>query len=161
MNSSRTIVCTAGILVEPPTRMPSSTSAALSPASRSAFCTGSLERSIRSATSCSNFERVKLICKCFGPLLSAVMNGRLISVLVELESSIFAFSAASLNLCKAILSEAKSIPLDFLNSLTIHSIIRWSKSSPPRCVSPFVDFTSNTPSPSSRIEISNVPPPRS
>ncbi len=36
-----------------------------------------------------------------------------------------------------------------------------SKSSPPRNVSPFVDFTSNTPSPISRIEMSNVPPPRS
>ena len=36
-----------------------------------------------------------------------------------------------------------------------------SKSSPPRKVSPLVDFTSNTPSPTSRIEMSNVPPPRS
>ena len=40
-------------------------------------------------------------------------------------------------------------------------MITWSKSSPPRWVSPLVDLTSNTPSPSSRIEISNVPPPRS
>ena len=36
-----------------------------------------------------------------------------------------------------------------------------SKSSPPRKVSPLVDFTSNTPSPISRIETSKVPPPRS
>ena len=36
-----------------------------------------------------------------------------------------------------------------------------SKSSPPKNVSPLVDFTSNTPSPNSRIETSNVPPPRS
>ena len=36
-----------------------------------------------------------------------------------------------------------------------------SKSSPPRCTSPLVDLTSKTPSPSSKIEISNVPPPRS
>src|SRR3979411_1214264 len=36
-----------------------------------------------------------------------------------------------------------------------------SKSSPPRKVSPLVDFTSNTPSPISRIETSNVPPARS
>ena len=28
-------------------------------------------------------------------------------------------------------------------------------------MSPFVDFTSNTPSPISKIEISNVPPPKS
>ena len=36
-----------------------------------------------------------------------------------------------------------------------------SKSSPPRNVSPLVDFTSNTPSPISSTEMSNVPPPRS
>jgi len=40
-------------------------------------------------------------------------------------------------------------------------MIIWSKSSPPRCVSPLVDLTSKTPSPSSRIDISKVPPPRS
>src|SRR2546428_4977057 len=40
-------------------------------------------------------------------------------------------------------------------------MMRWSKSSPPRKVSPLVDLTSNTPSPTVRIEISNVPPPRS
>ena len=36
-----------------------------------------------------------------------------------------------------------------------------SKSSPPKWVLPFVDLTSNTPSPNSRIETSNVPPPKS
>src|SRR6202022_4438844 len=36
-----------------------------------------------------------------------------------------------------------------------------SKSSPPRKVSPLVDFTSNTPSPISRIDMSKVPPPKS
>jgi len=40
-------------------------------------------------------------------------------------------------------------------------MMRWSKSSPPRNVSPFVAFTSKTPSPISRIEMSKVPPPRS
>ena len=52
-----------------------------------------------------------------------------------------------------------------LNSPTIQSMTRWSKSSPPRCVSPFVDFTSNWREPStsysSRTEMSYVPPPRS
>jgi len=37
----------------------------------------------------------------------------------------------------------------------------WSKSSPPRCVSPLVDLTSNTPPFISRMDTSNVPPPRS
>ena len=56
----------------------------------------------------------KLIC--FGPVLSAVINGRFISVCVAEDSSIFAFSAASFNLCKANLSDFKSIPFSFLNS---------------------------------------------
>ena len=41
------------------------------------------------------------------------------------------------------------------------SMMTWSKSSPPRCVSPLVDFTSVTPPPISKIEMSKVPPPRS
>jgi len=36
-----------------------------------------------------------------------------------------------------------------------------SISSPPQAVSPFVDLTSKTPSSTSKIETSNVPPPRS
>ncbi len=40
-------------------------------------------------------------------------------------------------------------------------MMRWSKSSPPRWLLPDVANTSNTPSPSSRMETSNVPPPRS
>ena len=72
----------------------------------------------------------------------------------------FAFSA-SFNLWSASLSVFKSIPLSFLNSFARYSTIASSKSSPPKKVSPFVDLTSNTPSPISKIEISNVPPPKS
>ena len=54
-----------------------------------------------------------------------------------------------------------SIPLSFLNSLVRYSTKTLSKSSPPNDVSPLVDLTSNTPSPISNIDISNVPPPRS
>src|SRR4030095_11696296 len=53
------------------------------------------------------------------------------------------------------------MPWSFLNSATIKSTIALAKWSPPRWLSPFVAFTSKTPSPSSRIETSNVPPPRS
>ena len=77
------------------------------------------------------------------------------------ESSIFAFSAASFNLCKANLSDFRSIPFSFLNSDKRYSTIVLSKSSPPKNVSPLVDLTSKTPSPSSKIETSNVPPPKS
>ena len=37
-------------------------------------------RSTRSPTSCSSLARVRVMVRCFGPLASAVMNGRLISV---------------------------------------------------------------------------------
>ena len=40
-------------------------------------------------------------------------------------------------------------------------MMRSSRSSPPRCVSPLVAFTSTTPSPTSSTEMSNVPPPKS
>src|SRR3954463_2241870 len=58
-------------------------------------------------------------------------------------------------------SLARSMPSLFLNSETSHSMIRSSRSSPPRWVSPLVAFTSTTPSPTSRIEMSKVPPPKS
>jgi len=44
------------------------------------------------------------------------MKGKLISVCVAEDNSILAFSAASFNLCKASLSDLKSMPLSFLNS---------------------------------------------
>lgn len=96
-----------------------------------------------------------------GPDASAVINGRLISVSWDADNSIFAFSAVSFSLWRAILSCLRSMPCSFLNSPIIHSIILRSKSSPPRKVLPFVDFTSVTPSPISSIDISKVPPPRS
>ena len=65
------------------------------PASLSALRQGSIERSTRSAMSDSNFARLMVCCRCFGPEASAVMKGRLMSVEVPLESSIFAFSQAS------------------------------------------------------------------
>ena len=73
---------------------------------------------MRSSTKASNLALVNLILICFGPVLSAVINGKFISVCAADESSIFAFSAASFNLCKASLSVFKSIPLSFLNSET-------------------------------------------
>ena len=51
---------------------------------------------MRSSTSASSLARVSFRVRCFGPDASAVMKGRLISVCVEDDSSILAFSAASL-----------------------------------------------------------------
>ena len=66
------------------------------------------------------------------------MNGRLISVCIELDSSILAFSAASFRRCSAMRSLRRSMPCSFRNSSASQSMTRWSKSSPPRCVSPLV-----------------------
>ena len=48
-----------------------------------------------------------------------------------------------------------------LNSLTKKSTKTLSKSSPPKCVSPAVALTSNTPSSIDSNDTSNVPPPKS
>ena len=89
------------------------------------------------------------------------MYGKLISVDALELNSIFAFSAASFKRCKAIGSLRKSMFSSAMNSSANQLMITWSKSSPPKCVSPSVDFTSNTPSPNSSTETSNVPPPKS
>ena len=156
-----TICCTAGIRVEPPTRITSLMSLVFRPASWRALRQGSMVLWIRSSHSCSNMARDNVFTRCLGMPSSCVIYGRLISVLVELESSILAFSAASLRRCRAMGSLRRSMPFSCWNSSASQVMMRWSKSSPPRWVSPLVAFTSNTPSPSSRIEISNVPPPRS
>ena len=84
---SRTSSWTLGMRVWPPTRITSSICLAVSPASFSACRHGSAVRSIRSMTSCSSLARVSVMTRCFGPLASAVMNGRLISVCSVLDSS--------------------------------------------------------------------------
>jgi hypothetical protein len=77
---------------------------------------GSKVLSTKFSTKASSFALVNFKLICFGPVLSAVINGRLISVCVADDNSIFAFSAASFSLCNASLSPFKSIPLSFLNS---------------------------------------------
>ena len=109
---------THGTLVDPPTNNILWISFAVTPASFIACSTGTLVASTKSLINSSNFALVNVISKCFGPWASAVMNGKLICVCCIPESSILAFSAASFNLCIAILSDFKSIPFDFLNSDT-------------------------------------------
>lgn len=62
---------------------------------------------------------------------------------------------------KTMYPSSSQIPTSFLNSPARKLTSVLSKSSPPRNVSPLVDFTSNTPFWISRMEISKVPPPRS
>ena len=73
------------------------------------------------------------------------MKGRLIWVSWVVESSIFAFSAASYSRWSEFLSAERSIPWSRLNSATIHSTIALSQLSPPRWLSPAVALTSKTP----------------
>ncbi len=132
-----------------------------SSASARALRVGSMVFSTRSSVSSSNFARVSVMSRCFGPVASAVINGRLMLVVVTPDNSILAFSAASFSLWAAILSLRRSMPLSRLNSAAIQSMTRWSKSSPPRRLLPLVARTSNTPSAISRMDTSKVPPPRS
>ena len=73
-------------------------------ASASALRTGSIERSTSGAIICSSFARDRRMSRCIGPPAPTVTYGRLMLVSCTLESSIFAFSAASLRRCRAILS---------------------------------------------------------
>ena len=160
-NSSLTLAWTAGMRVEPPTRMTSSIWETVRPASLRAWVTGRTERSTRAWVRLSNLARVSVSSRCLGPVASAVMKGRLMEVLVVPERSILAFSAASLMRCRAILSLRRSTRFSFRNSSATQLMMASSKLSPPRWVSPLVLLTSKTPSPISRMEMSKVPPPRS
>ena len=113
-----TVSCTSGTRVEPPTSNTLSILSNVRPESFIAWFTGSTVDSTKSEINSSNLDLVKVISKCFGPVESAVINGRLICVCCIPESSILAFSAASFKRCIAILSFDKSIPLSFLNSET-------------------------------------------
>ena len=105
---------TAGILVEPPTNNTLSMSFASMPASFIAILTGSVVFSTKSWVSSLNFALLKSMFKWSGPAAVAEMNGKLMFVVIVVESSFLAFSAASFNLCKLILSWVKSTPFSFL-----------------------------------------------
>ena len=107
---------TAGILVEPPTNNTSSISETESPASAKALLVGPIVFSTKSAVNSLNLALDKSIFMCFGPSAVAVMNGRFMLVDIVEDNSFLAFSAASFNLCNAILSDLKSTPSAFLNS---------------------------------------------
>mmetsp|Transcript_37318 Transcript_37318/g.66807 ORF Transcript_37318/g.66807 Transcript_37318/m.66807 type:complete len:203 (+) Transcript_37318:832-1440(+) len=88
---------TAGMRVEPPTRMTSLMSDSDRLASLRALCTGTLQRSRRSEHNFSNCARVMVVSMCLGPVSVAVMKGRDMEVCVADDSSILAFSAASVS----------------------------------------------------------------
>ena len=71
--NSLTLSCTFGMRVMPPTRITSSMSVTVTPASLMAVRHGAMVRSISSSTSDSSLARVSLMFRCFGPEASAVM----------------------------------------------------------------------------------------
>ena len=83
------------------------------------------------------------------------------SVCVDWDNYILAFYAAYLSLWIAVLSFETSSPDCFLNSSSKCFWTIPSTSYPPQAVSPLVAFTYITPWLISKIEISNVPPPKS
>src|SRR5439155_24653295 len=68
---------------------------------------------------------VSFMTGCLGPVASAVMKGRLTSVSSRVESSILAFSEASLRRCSAIWSLVRSMPCSLRNSAVIQRIMDW------------------------------------
>ncbi len=152
---------TIGILVGPPTMMILSMLSTVRFASFIACVIDVLQRDTMGSTISSSFARVIVLTRCFGPVESDDMNGRLISVCIVVESSIFAFSHASRTLQKAMLSFERSIPVSFWNSPITYFVRASSISEPPSLVSPDVESTSNTPSLKSMMVTSRVPPPRS
>ena len=68
---------TLGIRVIPPTSTTSLISPAETPASAKAFLQGSMERVIRSSTSCSSLDLVSLSTRCLGPLASRGDKGQI------------------------------------------------------------------------------------
>ncbi len=115
-----------GMRVEPPTSTTSLICWGVRPASFSAAMNGPRQRSVRSAVSASNLARVSVVSRCFGPVWSAVMNGRLIVVSRREDSSILARSAASVRRWSAWRSAFRSMPFSFLNSSASQSTTRRS-----------------------------------
>ena len=62
---------------------------------------GVLQRKIKSEQSSSKNALVSSLSRCFGPSGVTEINGKFIELCVKVDSSIFAFSAASVSLCNA------------------------------------------------------------
>ena len=115
--SSLDEVDTAGMRVEPPTSSTWSILSLVRPASRIAWSNGPRHASSRSWVSSWNFARESVSSRCSGPSRGGGDERQVDRRLLQTSSSsIFAFSAASLRRCVAILSAPRSTPCAFLNS---------------------------------------------
>ena len=117
--TSLTNFLTKGILVGPPTMTILLISELDNFASSNAFRIEGLHLSTIGLINSSNFALVILNSRFLAPADgSCAINGKLISVSITVDNSIFAFSQASLILVIAVESEDKSTPSFFLNSST-------------------------------------------
>ena len=115
--TSLTNFLTSGILVGPPTMTILLISEFDNFASSNALRIEGLHLSTIGPINSSNFARVILNSRFFAPADgSCAINGKLMSVSITVDNSIFAFSHASLILVIAVESELKSTPSFFLNS---------------------------------------------
>mmetsp|Transcript_32269 Transcript_32269/g.80930 ORF Transcript_32269/g.80930 Transcript_32269/m.80930 type:complete len:230 (+) Transcript_32269:901-1590(+) len=148
---------TLGMRVEPPTSTISSMSDFLSLASSSTLRTGPRVFLNRSMFSSSKRARVRVSMRSLPPWKFSISMRAWMAV----DKERFARSTSLFSFWMARLSLDASRPVFFLKTLRKWVITRWSKSSPPRWVSPLVARASKTPSSMVRTDTSKVPPPRS
>ena len=118
---------------------------------------GRIQRVKKGSHRLSNLARVRAVWKsCPSAILSTS-----ICAWVDEERARLARSQAVRRRRRAFALLVISSLVFFLNSATHQSTIALSKSSPPRCVSPAVAFTSKIPSSSVNTDKSCVPPPQS
>ena len=148
-----------GILVEPPTSTMSSTCSFVMPASSRTCCISGRHFSKSGWQSYSNLLRDISTSRSS----SGAKFSQLTFMFWANESSRFAFSHAVRRrvIARALVFLISTPDVYFLNSAMQYSISTLSKSFPPKCVSPFVAFTSSKPLSMFNSVTSNVPPPRS
>mmetsp|Transcript_3693 Transcript_3693/g.9155 ORF Transcript_3693/g.9155 Transcript_3693/m.9155 type:complete len:324 (+) Transcript_3693:217-1188(+) len=157
LKKSLIISCTLGIRVEPPTSTTSSTSFFFMPASWRTLATGVRVFLKRSMLSSSKRARVRVSEKSTPSKKLSISRRAWCCD----ESARLTRSTSRRSFWMAFLSLEMSLLCCFLKRLIMNFITRWSKSSPPRWVSPLVAWTSNTPPSMVRRVTSKVPPPRS
>mmetsp|Transcript_21530 Transcript_21530/g.64061 ORF Transcript_21530/g.64061 Transcript_21530/m.64061 type:complete len:219 (+) Transcript_21530:1218-1874(+) len=154
---SCTSFLTYGIRVDPPTSTMESTSDVRVSVSSRTVLMGAAHFLNRSLFSSSNLARVSVSLKS----MPSMMAGISMTTFVSFESLRLAASASRRSFARARSDVVKSLSSFSLKRLINQSIMRWSKSAPPRCVSPAVASTRNSPLSILSKDTSKVPPPRS
>jgi hypothetical protein len=146
--------------VEPPTRITWSIWPLVRPASLMACSNGTLQRSSRSAVISWNLARLSVV-QVERAGVGGGDEGQVDLGLLDLRQLDLGLLGRLLEALQGHVVLAEVDAVVALEPLDQPVDDRWSQSSPPRLVSPWVDLTSNTPSPISSTDTSKVPPPRS